>query len=328
MCNIYNRSNRKGEKNMRENKIILFENQEVKLEVNMKDETVWLNANQLSKLFDRDSKTIRKHINNALNEELDDSVVANFATTAKDGKTYQVEYYNLDMIISVGYRVKSKNGIIFRKWATKVLKDYMIKGYAVNQKRLEYLEKTIKLIDIAGRMDAELKGSEAWEIIKVINNYSSALNLLDDYDHKRITKPTGTKNDKQITYEDCMNIIGKLKFNSDSNLFALERNEGLKEVIGTIYQSFDGKDLYSTIEEKAANFLYLITKNHTFIDGNKRIAATLFIYFLEFYNILYNENGQVIDNNTLVAITLLIAQSNPKEKEILIALVMNFLNNK
>lgn len=312
---------------MRENKIILFENQEVKLEVNMKDETVWLNANQLSKLFDRDSKTIRKHINNALNEELDDSVVAKFATTAKDGKTYQVEYYNLDMIISIGYRVKSKNGVIFRKWATKVLKDYMIKGYAVNQKRLEYLEKTIKLIDIAGRMDAELKGSEAWEIIKVINNYSSALSLLDDYDHKRITKPMGTKNDKQVTYEDCMNIIGKLKFNSDSNLFALERNEGLKEVIGTIYQSFDGKDLYSTIEEKAANFLYLITKNHTFIDGNKRIAATLFIYFLEFYNILYNENGQVIDNNTLVAITLLIAQSNPKEKEILIDLVMNFLNN-
>lgn len=310
-----------------ENEIKIFENQNVKLEVNMKDETVWLNANQLSKLFDRDSKTIRKHINNALNEELDDSVVAKFATTAKDGKTYQVEYYNLDMIISIGYRVKSKNGVIFRKWATKVLKDYMIKGYAVNQKRLEYLEKTIKLIDIAGRMDAELKGSEAWEIIKVINNYSSALSLLDDYDHKRITKPMGTKNDKQVTYEDCMNIIGKLKFNSDSNLFALERNEGLKEVIGTIYQSFDGKDLYSTIEEKAANFLYLITKNHTFIDGNKRIAATLFIYFLEFYNILYNENGQVIDNNTLVAITLLIAQSNPKEKEILIDLVMNFLNN-
>lgn len=312
---------------MKENKIILFENQKVKLEVNMKDETVWLNANQLSKLFDRDSKTIRKHINNALNEELDNSVVAKFATTAKDCKTYQVEYYNLDMIISVGYRVKSKNGIIFRKWATKVLKDYMIKGYAVNQKRLEYLEKTIKLIDIAGRMDAELKGSEAWEIIKVINNYSSALNLLDDYDHKRITKPIGTKNDKQVTYEDCMNIINKLKFNSDSALFALERNEGLKEVIGTIYQSFDGKNLYSTIEEKAANFLYLITKNHTFIDGNKRIAATLFIYFLEFYNILYNENGKVIDNNTLVAITLLIAQSNPKEKEILIDLVMNFLNN-
>ena len=335
MCNIYNRSNRKGEKNMRENKIILFENQEVKLEVNMKDETVWLSLEQMAELFSRDRTVIVRHINNIFKDnELDkNEVCAKFAHTTKHGaisdksQTRELIYYNLDMIISVGYRVKSKNGIIFRKWATKVLKDYMIKGYAVNQKRLEYLEKTIKLIDIAGRMDAELKGSEAWEIIKVINNYSSALSLLDDYDHKRITKPMGTKNDKQVTYEDCINIIGKLKFNSDSNLFALERNEGLKEVIGTIYQSFDGKDLYSTIEEKAANFLYLITKNHTFIDGNKRIAATLFIYFLEFYNILYNEKGQVIDNNTLVAITLLIAQSNPKEKEILIDLVMNFLNN-
>ena len=308
------------------NEIILFENQDVKLEVNMKDDTVWLNREQLAMLFDRDIKTIGKHINNALNEELDNSVVAKFATTAKDGKTYQVEYYNLDMIISVGYRIKSQNGVIFRKWANKVLKDYLLKGYAVNQKRLEYLEKTIKLIDIAGRMDTELKTAEAKEIIKVINNYSNALNLLDDYDHKRIIKPSGTKDNKKITYEDCMNVISKLKFNSDSNLFALERDEGLKEVIGTIYQSFDGKDLYPTIEEKAANFLYLITKNHTFIDGNKRIAATLFIYFLEFYNILYNENGQIIDNNTLVAITLLIAQSNPKEKDILIDLVMNFLN--
>ena len=310
------------------NEIVLFKNQNVKLKVNMKDETVWLNANQMAELFGRDYKTIRKHINNVLKEELDDSTVANFATTAKDGKNYQVDYYNLDMIISVGYRVKSQNGIIFRKWATKILKDYMIKGYAINQKRLEYLEKTVKLIDIAGRIDTELKGNEAQEIIKVINNYSNALDLLDDYDHKRITKPIGTKNNKQITYEDCLNIIVKLKFGNNSNLFALERNQGLKEIIGTIYQSFDGKDLYSTIEEKAANFLYLIIKNHAFIDGNKRIAATLFIYFLEFYNILYNEKGQVIDNNTLVAITLLIAESNPKEKNILTDLVMNFLNNK
>ena len=310
------------------NEIILFENQDVKLEVNVKDDTVWLNREQLAMLFARDIKTIGKHINNALNEELDNSVVAKFATTAKDGKTYQVEYYNLDMIISVGYRVKSQNGVIFRKWANKVLKDYLLKGYVVNQKRLEYLEKTIKLIDIAGRMDTELKAAEAREIIKVINNYSNALNLLDDYDHKRIIKPSGTKDNKKITYEDCINVISKLKFNNDSNLFALERDEGLKEVIGTIYQSFDGKDLYPTIEEKAANFLYLITKNHAFIDGNKRIAATLFIYFLEFYNILYNETRQIIDNNTLVAITLLIAQSNPKEKDILIDLVMNFLNNK
>ena len=307
------------------NEIVLFENQNVKLEVNMKDETVWLSLDQMARLFDRDKSVISRHIKNALEEELDNSVVAKFATTARDGKTYQVDYYNLDMIISVGYRVKSKNGIIFRKWATKVLKDYLLKGYAVNQRRLEYLEKTIKLIDIAGRIDTDLKGSEAQEIIKVINNYKDALNLLDDYDHKRISKPRGTINNSKINYEDCMNIVNKLKFNNDSDLFALERDKGLKAIIGNIFQSFDGKDLYPTTEEKAANFLYLIIKNHVFIDGNKRIAATLFIYFLEYYNLLYINERQVIDNNTLVAITLLIAQSNPKEKDILIDLIMNFL---
>ena len=312
------------------NEIVLFKNQNVKLEVNMKDETVWLSLDQMAKLFGRDKSVISRHIKNALEEELDISTVANFATVKNEGGrnvTRNIDYYNLDMIISIGYRVKSQNGVIFRKWATKILKDYMIKGYAVNQKRLEYLEKTVKLIDIAGRIDTKLKGNEAQEIIKVINNYSNALDLIDDYDHKRIIKPNGTKNNKQITYEDCLNIITKLRFSNDSDLFALERNQGLKEIIGTIYQSFDGKDLYPTIEEKAANFLYLIIKNHVFIDGNKRIAATLFIYFLEFYNILYIENKQIIDNNTLVAITLLIAESNPKEKNILTDLVMNFLNN-
>ena len=308
------------------NEIVIFENQDVKLEVNMKEETVWLTQAQMTKLFKVKQNTIAEHISNIFEEgELDERTSIGISDKSSGGR--KPKLYNLDVIISVGYRVKSQNGVIFRKWANKVLKDYLLKGYVVNQKRLEYLEKTIKLIDIAGRIDTELKGSEAQEIIKVINNYSNALNLLDDYDHKRITKPNGTKNNKQVTYEECMDIVGKLKFNSDSDLFALERNEGLKAIIGTIYQSFDGNDLYPTIEEKAANFLYLITKNHTFIDGNKRIAATLFIYFLEFYNILYNENGQVIDNNTLVAITLLIAQSNPKEKEILIDLVMNFLNN-
>lgn len=315
------------------NEIVLFENQNVKLEVNMKDETVWLSQQQMAELFDSSRTNIIEHINNIYSDgELDKiSTCQDFRQVRKEGKrevARNMPFYNLDMIISVGYRVNSKRGVIFRKWANKVLKDYLLKGYVVNQKRLEYLEKTIKLIDIAGRIDTELKGNESQEIIKVINNYSNALNLLDDYDHKRITKPSGTKNNKQVTYEDCMNIVDKLKFNSDSDLFALERNEGLKAIIGTIYQSFDGNDLYPTIEEKAANFLYLITKNHTFIDGNKRIAATLFIYFLDFYNILYNDNRQVIDNNTLVAITLLIAESNPKEKEILIDLVMNFLNNK
>lgn len=309
------------------NEIILFENQEVKLEVNMKDETVWLTQDQMSKLYGKAKSTINEHIKNIYKskELLESETMSKFGNSEFSDKP--TNYYNLDMIISVGYRVNSKQGIAFRKWANKVLKDYMIKGYAVNQKRLEYLEKTIKLIDIAGRIDTELKGSEAQEIIKVINNYSNALNLLDDYDHRRISKPKGTTNNSKITYDDCMDIVNKLRFNSDSDLFALERDKGLQAIIGTIYQSFDGKDLYPTTEEKAANFLYLITKNHTFIDGNKRIAATLFIYFLEFYDILYKDGEQVIDNNTLVAITLLIAQSNPKEKDILIDLVMNFLKN-
>jgi len=317
------------------NEIILFENQKVKIEVNMHNETVWLNREQLSALFDRDIKTIGKHINNALKEELmDEEVVAKFATTTKhgalDGKTqtHMVEYYNLDMIISVGYRVKSGNGIVFRKWANKVLKDYLIQGYAVNNKRLAYLEKTVRLIDIASRIDIELKNTEAQEIIKIINKYSTSLNMLDDYDHNRISKPKGTVKEDKITYEKCIEIINSLKFKNDSDLFALERDKGLEAIIGNIYQSFNGEDLYTTIEEKAANFLYLITKNHVFIDGNKRIAATLFIYFLGFYDLLYKNDNQVIDNNTLVSITLLIAQSNPNEKELLIDLVMNFLKGE
>ena len=221
------------------NEIILFEDQGIKLEVNMKDETVWLNTEQMAKLFDRDYKTIRKYINNALQEELDgEVVVAKFENTTEHGaikvitQTHMIDYYNLDMIISIGHWVKSQNGVIFRRWANKVLKDYLLKGYAVNKKRLDYLEKTIKLIDIAGRIDEDLSGSEAKEIIKVINNYSNALNLLDDYDHKSLVKPKGRVDSKRITYNDCMDIVGKLKFNSDSDLFALERNEGLKAIIG------------------------------------------------------------------------------------------------
>ena len=310
------------------NQIILFENQGVKLEVNLKDETVWLNRQQLSELFDRDIKTIGKHINNALEEELkgDNSVVAKFATTASDGKTYNVEHYNLEVITSVGYRVKSKNGILFRRWANKVLKDYLLKGYAVNQKRLEYLEKTIKLIDIANRMDERLEGNDAKEILKVIGEYSKALDLLDDYDHRTLKKIKGNTDERMIKYEDCLDIIEKLRFNQESTLFAVERDKGLESIIGNIYQSFAGQEIYKSIEEKGANFLYLIVKNHVFADGNKRIAATLFIYFLNFYGILYKNGKQTIDNNTLAALTLLIAESNPKEKEVIIDLVMNFLN--
>ena len=316
------------------NEIILFEDQNVKLEVNMKDETVWLNTQQMSQLFNRDFKTIRKHINNALKEELsNDMVVAKFANTTEHGaipgktQTHMIEYYNLDMIISVGYRVKSPQGVAFRKWATKVLKEYMLKGYAVNKQRLEYLEKTVKLIDIANRMDDRLANSDAKEILKVIGNYSKALDLLDDYDHRTLGKVKGKTSNTKITYQDCINIINKLRFNEESSLFALERNKGLESIINNIYQTYAGKDVYYSVEEKASNFLYMIVKNHVFIDGNKRIAATLFIYFLQVNNILYIEDKLVIDNNTLVALTLLIAESNPKEKNIIIDLVMNFLLN-
>ena len=316
----------------KKNEIILFENQGVKLEVNLKDETVWLNREQLAKLFDRDVKTIGKHINNALKEELQDiPTVAKFATVQKEGDrkvTRNIEYYNLDMIVSIGYRVKSNKGIIFRRWANKVLKDYMLKGYAVNQKRLEYLEKTVKLIDIANRIDERLEVSDAKEILKVIGEYSKALDLLDDYDHRTLKKIKGNIDERKIEYNNCIEIINKLRFNEESSLFAVERDKGLESIIGNIYQSFGGQDIYKSIEEKAANFLYLIVKNHVFADGNKRIAATLFIYFLNFYGILYKNGKQIIDNNTLAALTLLIAESNPKEKDVIIDLVMNFLNNE
>jgi len=331
---IYKKSNkgyRKGSVLMEEkrNEIILFENQGVKLEVNLKDETVWLTQKQMAELFDKDRRTITRHIQNIYKDgELEEkSVCSFFEHTAGDGKKYNVQYYNLDMIISIGYRVNSKRGILFRKWATNILKEYMLKGYAINQKRLEYLEKTIKLIDIANRMDNRLENNDAKEILKVIGDYSKALDILDDYDHKTLKKIDGKIDERKIEYDKCLEVINKLRFNEESTLFAVERDKGLESIIGNIYQSFGGQDIYKSIEEKAANFLYLIVKNHVFTDGNKRIAATLFIYFLNFYDILYKEGKQTIDNNTLAALTLLIAESNPKEKEVIIDLVMNFLNN-
>ena len=311
----------------KKNEIILFENQGVKLEVNLKDETVWLTQEQMSKLFKKAKSTINEHIKNIYKEceLLEIETMTKFGNSEFADKP--TNYYNLDMIISVGYRVKSKNGVLFRKWATKVLKDYMIKGYAINQKRLEYLEKTVKLIDIANRMDERLEGNDAKEILKVIGDYTKALDLLDDYDHRTLKKIKGTTDSRIIKYQDCMNIIHNLKFNEKSEIFGVERDKGLESIINNIYQSFNNQDIYKSIEEKAANFLYLIVKNHVFIDGNKRIAATLFIYFLNFYDILYKNNMQIIDNNTLAALTLLIAESNPKEKEIIIDLIMNFLSS-
>lgn len=231
------------------------------------------------------------------------------------------------MILSVGYRVKSNKGVMFRRWANNVLKEYTLKGYAINQKRLDYLEKTIKIIGIANRIDEKLENNDAREILKVIGEYSKALDLLDDYDHKTLKKIDGNVDERKIEYSECIEVINRLRFNEESTLFAVERDKGLESVIGNIYQSFAGQDIYKSIEEKAANFLYLIVKNHVFTDGNKRIAATLFIYFLNFYGILYKNNNQVIDNNTLTALTLLIAESNPKEKEVIVDLVMNFLYN-
>lgn len=227
------------------NEIIIFDNQDVKLEVNMKDETVWLSLEQMAQLFGRDKSVISRHIKNVLDEELkDELVVAKFATTTKhgaqDGKTqtHMVDYYNLDMIISVGYRVKSQNGIIFRRWANKILKDYMIKGYAVNQKRLEALEKTVQLLDIANRSNERITGDEAKDIIVVINEYTKALDLLDDYDHRTLKKVNGHKNNLIITYKECMDIIETLRFNSESSLFALERDKSFESIIKDIYQSF------------------------------------------------------------------------------------------
>ena len=314
---------------MENNEIILFEGQDVKLEVNLKDETVWLTQAQMAELFEKDRKTITRHIQNIYKEEEleENSVCSVFEHTASDGKKYKTQYYNLDMVISVGYRVKSQNGIIFRRWANKILKEYLIKGYAINNKRLEYLEKTVKLINIANRSNERLNDNDAKEILKVIGNYTKALDLLDDYDHRTLNKVKGRTSDEKITYQECLAIIRELRFNEESDLFAIERNNGLESIINNIYQTFDNKDIYQSIEEKAANFLYMIVKNHVFIDGNKRIAATLFIYFLFFYDILYKDEKQIIDNNTLTALTLLIAESNPKEKEIIIDLVMNFLNN-
>ena len=311
----------------KKNEIILFENQGIKLEVNVKDDTVWLTQDQMSKLFGKAKSTINEHIKNIFkeNELQENETMTKFGNSEFSDKP--TNYYNLDMIISVGYRVKSQQGIAFRKWSTKVLKDYMLKGYAINQKRLEYLEKTVQLIDIANRIDNQIEADEIKNVLKVIGEYTKALDLLDSYDYRSIKKIKGTDSLKQIKYEDCKLIIENLKFNEKSNLFAVERDRGLEAIIGNIYQSFDGEYIYKSVEEKAANFLYLIVKNHVFVDGNKRIAATLFIYFLEFYNILYKDNKQVIDNNTLAALTLLIAESNPKEKDILVDLVTNFLNN-
>ena len=307
------------------NELILFEtaDKEIKLNVSVKDSTVWLNRNQLAELFERDVKTIGKHINNALKEELDNSVVANFATTASDGKTYWVEHYNLDMIISVGYRVKSNRGVEFRKWANKVLKQYIIQGYAINEKRLEALQRTVS---IQTKMLASTLEVEEIDVLKAVNLYTEALMLLDQYDHQSLNKPEGSKPIYRITYEECRRMVEAMEDTFHSDVFGIEKEEGKVEgILAAVYQSVFGGDVYPSLEEKAANLLYFMIKDHPYADGCKRIAASLFLEFLNKNNFLYKDGTKRISDGEMVAITLMIAESNPSEKDIMVNLVMNLL---
>ena len=314
------------------NDIVIFKNGELELQVNVSPdlETVWLNRDQMSDLFDRDIKTIGKHISNIFKEgELDkEVVVAKFATTTKHGaikgktQTKNVEFYNLDVIISVGYRVKSQRGIAFRKWATSILKDYMIKGYAVNEKRLEILNKTI---DIQTKMLASTLELDESEVLNVIEAYQNALSLLDDYDHGSLSKPKGTDSIYRLTYEECRKLIDKMKF--ESAVFGVEKEEGkLNGILAAVYQNVFGQELYPSIEEKAANLLYFLIKDHPFADGCKRIGATIFLEFLNKNHHLIIDGKKIISDSALVAITLMIAESRPEEKETMVKLVMNFLS--
>ena len=305
-----------------ENEVIVFKNGELELEVNVspEKETVWLSANQMSLLFDRDEKTIRKHINNVFKDE----EVERKSNTQKMRVVnikQLVPFYSLDVVISVGYRVKSKNGVEFRKWATSILKDYMIKGYSINQKRLDALNKTI---EIQSRMLASTLEIDAKEVLSVIETYSNALSLLDDYDHGTISKPKGKNSIYELTYKECKDLIDSMKFNS--SVFGVEKEKGkLEGILAAIHQNVFGEELYPSIEEKAANLLYFIIKDHPFADGRKRIGASLFLEFLNKNKHLIIDGKQIISNSALVAITLMIAESRPEEKETMVRLVMNFL---
>ena len=305
------------------NEIILFETKDksITLPVHVDTDTVWLNRTQIAELFERDVKTIGKHINNALKEELDSAVVANFATTAADGKTYQMDYYNLDMIISVGYRVKSKRGVEFRRWANSVLKQYIMQGYSVNQKRLSDLGQVIRL------MQRAQQSLDTKHVLNVVEKYSEALRLLDSYDRQNMSRPVGSEAIYVLKYEECRTVIDSMRLGNESALFGNEKDDSFKGSIGNVYQSFAGKDVYLTLEEKAANLLYFITKNHSFSDGNKRIAATIFLYFLDKNRVLFNDGSKLIDDYTLVALTIMIAESKPEEKELMISVIMNCIKN-
>ena len=310
------------------NEIVIFETEDkaVTLSVPVEQETVWLNRDQMAELFDRDVKTIGKHINNALKEELDNQVVvAKFATTTPHGaiegktQTHMRDFYNLDVIISVGYRVKSKRGVEFRKWANSVLKQYILQGYAVNHNRIAQLGEVIKIMK---RTQNEL---DSQQVLNVIQKYSKALELLDSYDHQTMKRPKGNAATYELTYEECMDVISQMRFGAESDLFGKEKDDSFRGSIGNIYQSFAGQELYPSLEEKAAHLLYFVTKNHSFLDGNKIIAATMFLYFLDKNGVLFPDDEKLIDDHTLVALTIMIAESKPEEKDMMITVIMNCL---
>ena len=309
------------------NDIVIFKNGELELEVSVsKDrETVWLSQKQMSQLFKVSTDNVGLHIKNILDEqELDSSTAEESSVVQKEGNRFvkrKIKVYNLDMILAVGYRVKSPNGIVFRKWATSILKDYMLKGYAINQKRLEALDRTVKIQSriIASTLDLNEK-----EVLDVIEAYADALSMLDDYDHGCLTKPDGKDTVYRLSYEECRNLIDSMRFKSD--VFGVEKETGkLEGILAAVYQNVFGKEVYPSIEEKAANLLYFLIKDHPFADGCKRIGATIFLEFLNKNNHLFIDHRQIVSNSALVAITLMIAESGPEEKETMVKLVMNFL---
>ena len=300
------------------NEIVLFETADkaITLDVPVEEETVWLTQSQMVELFQRDVSVISRHIKNVFKEgELDERSNLHFLQIAKSDKP--VAFYSLDVIISVGYRVKSNRGVEFRRWANSVLKRYILQGYAVNHKRIQQLGEVIRLMK---RTENDL---DSKQVLSVIERYNTALDLLDAYDHRNIRRPKGNEAIYVLSYDECMKLISNMRFGNESKLFGKERDDSFKGSIGNIYQSFGGEDVYKSMEEKAANLLYFITKNHSFYDGNKRIAAAIFLYFLNKNKALFDEGKKRIEDYTLVALTLMIAESRPEEKEMMISIVMN-----
>lgn len=308
----------------KENEVILFKAGELELQVPVSQdkETVWLSSNQMALLFERDEKTIRKHVNNIFK---DNEVDFHNNTQKKrvDGVKQLVVFYSLDVILSVGYRVNSSRGILFRKWANSVLKQYIVNGYAINKKRLEALEKTVS---IQTKMLAHTLNLEESEVLQAVNQYTNALLLLDKYDHQTLDKPSGNKDVCRITYEECKNLVSKMEDSFKSSVFGHEKEPGKVEgILAAVYQNVFGQEVYPSVEEKAANLLYFMIKDHPYDDGCKRIAASLFLEFLHKNNLLYKGEEKRLSEGALVAMTLMIAESRAEEKEIMTTLVMNIL---